>query len=99
MEGTPVHQYRLGADLLERSSAEKDPDVLVGNTLAMSQQHVFVDKKASSILECIKKSLASSSGNIILPLYSVLGRPHLDCCVQFWALQFKKDKNLLEGVQ
>ena len=25
--------------------------------------------------------------------------PHLDCCVQFWALQFKKEKDLLEGPQ
>jgi len=24
-----MHQYRLGADLLERSSAERDPGVLV----------------------------------------------------------------------
>jgi len=31
-----MHQYRLGADLLERSSAKKDLGVLVANRLAMS---------------------------------------------------------------
>ena len=33
-----MHQYRLGADLLERSSVEKNLGVLVDNKLAVSQQ-------------------------------------------------------------
>jgi len=32
-----MFQYRLGDDLLERSSVEKDPGVLVDDRLAMSQ--------------------------------------------------------------
>ena len=32
-----MHGYRLGDDLLERSSAEKDLSVLVDNRLATSQ--------------------------------------------------------------
>jgi len=35
----------LGSDLLRKSSAEKDPEVLVDNRLAMSQQCVLVAKK------------------------------------------------------
>lgn len=32
-----MYQKRYGGDLLERGSAEKDPNVLMGNMLTMSQ--------------------------------------------------------------
>jgi len=34
----PMHQYRLGVDLLETSSVEKDLAVLLDDKLIMSQQ-------------------------------------------------------------
>ncbi|KAJ7407658.1 hypothetical protein BTVI_62494 [Pitangus sulphuratus] len=52
----PKHQYRLGAVLLESSSAEKDLGVLVGNKLTVSQWCALETERVNSILGCTGKS-------------------------------------------
>ena len=65
----------------------------------MSQQRALGAKKADGILGCVRRSVGSRAKEVLLPLCSALGRPHLQCWVQCWAPQFKKDEELLERVQ
>ena len=65
-----MHQYRLGADLLERSFLENNLNVLVGNRVTISQQCALLAKKASGILRSIKKFMTIRSREVIFPLYS-----------------------------
>ncbi|KAF4797052.1 hypothetical protein TURU_077951 [Turdus rufiventris] len=77
-----MHQHRLGVTQWKAALQCSDLGVLMDKKLSMNQH---VAKKASGVLRCIRKSIASKLREVILPLYSALVSPHLEYCVQFWA--------------
>ena len=66
--GDPGHTYKLGDKRLESSPVERDLGVWVDGKLNMSQLCVLAAKRASTVLGCMKHSIASWSRGVIVPL-------------------------------
>lgn len=69
-----MQQHALGTDWVESSFVQKDLGVLVDNDLTTSQQCAFVAKKASNLLDCVRKNIASGQREVILPFSLALVR-------------------------
>jgi len=71
----------------------------VDEKLDVSHPCVLRAQQANHILCCIKRSVASRSREVILPLFSALVKVHLESYIQLWSPRHKKDMALLEQVQ
>jgi len=86
----PRAQYRLGTVWLGSSLAERVLGVLADNKLTISQQCNAAVTKADWTPGCICRTITSRDRDMIVPLCSVLVRPHLEHCIHFQSPQVKK---------
>ena len=73
--------------------------MLGGSEVTLSQHRALGAKGANGALGGMERSVAGRAREVLLPLCSAPVRPHLQGCVQFWAPQFKKGRELLEQAQ
>ncbi|PKU31259.1 hypothetical protein llap_18436 [Limosa lapponica baueri] len=88
----PVHQSRAGDQLAGKELSRRELGVPGERQAEYEAAHAAIN--VNSILSCIRESIPSKSRKVIIPFHSALVRLHLECCVQFWAQQYKKNIDL-----
>ncbi|XP_055492473.1 uncharacterized protein LOC129697841 [Leucoraja erinacea] len=91
--------YYLNGGRLVKGEMQRDLGVMVHQSLKVGMQVQQAVKKANGMLAFIAKGFEYRSGEVLLQLYRVLVRPHLEYCVQFWSPNLRKDILAIEGVQ
>ena len=97
--GSSEYTYSMNNSNLEVVSEEKDLGVIFTDSFKPSSQCCKAAKTANQILGMVKRNFNFLGKNIVLRLYKMLVRPHLEYSVQAWNPYFEKDKFILEQVQ
>lgn len=82
--------------MIHLSSKEKDLGILVDTKLSINQQSSLASKKASNILDCIRRTVASRLREVVFPCSSMLVKPTLEDHIQFWDPQYKREVDILK---
>ena len=80
----PNHDYYLNGLKLKESNQEKDLGVLTSDTLLWNAQIKSCIAKANKMISWIVRNLMLREKNVMLSVYKMLIRPHLEYCVQLW---------------
>src|SRR5579872_3623035 len=95
----PNSVYAINDKTVKVVTDERDLGVTVNQDLKVANQCAVAVKAANRTLGLIKRTFSSRSKDIIVALYKSLIRPHLEYCMSVWKPHYKKDIDLLEGVQ
>ena len=95
----PNSVYAINDKTVKVVTEEKDLGVIVNQDLKVANQCAVAVKAANRTLGLIKRTFSSRSKDIIVGLYKSLIRPHLEYCMSVCKPHYRKDIDLLEGVQ
>lgn len=84
----PGGMYKLGDKRQRSRQTKRDLGIWIGGKLSMSQQCPMAAKGANHSQEYIKHRITGWSRDVIVPLYTALGWPHLESCVSSGHLKY-----------
>ena len=95
----PKHYYHIDGRLITPVNYEKDLGVIISADLKAEKNVAYCVSKANKILGMIKRTFSYLNEEMLVQLFKVFVRPHLEYAQQAWSPYLQKDIDLLEGVQ
>ena len=89
----------MNSEFFEEVTEGRDLEVIILNDLKCRRQCNNAMNTANRVLDKPKIRFIVRDKSIILQLYKLLVRPHLEYSVQAWRPHYWKDIDLLEDVQ
>ena len=76
--------YKMGDTVLGTTVKKKDLGVKITADMKILEQCGIAASKVNKILDLIKRNITYKEKKLIIPLYKVIVRPHLEYCIQAW---------------
>ena len=85
----------MNRETLATAPTQRDQGVIISDKGLPGNQCALVPKKAIQVLGQINRSFTRRTKDIMLPIFKVFVRPHLEYGVAAWSLWQKKEAGLL----
>ena len=95
----PKYTYQLNGIDIKKTEKEKDIGVYITNNLKPSDQCAESARKATGVLNQIRRSFHYRDKVVLVGLYKQYVRPHLEFAVPAWSPWTSADKDVMEKVQ
>ena len=92
-------EYKLNGQTLQTLTNQRDLGVLVSDDCLPGNQCALAAKKANQVLGQIHRSFSCKTKDVMLQIFKVFVRPHLEYAVTAWSPWHKKDIEVLERIQ
>ena len=89
----------MNGQILESVSTQRDLGILISKNCLPGNQCTLAAKKANQVLGQINRSFSCKTKDVMLQIYKVFVRPHLEYGITAWSPWLKKDIDALEKVQ
>ena len=95
----PKFQYVMNGIQIKAVESERDLGIMFDHTAKPSLQCAKAASKANQVLGQLLRSFQCREKDVLVQLYKVFVRPHLEYAIQAWSPYLVKDIEILEKVQ